>query len=59
MSDPFCFLAFEVFPVATVTMIDCHLYHGHQFLVNVWQFRHYYKMLASRSAASSELKKGL
>lgn len=52
----FCFLAFKVFPVVTFTVIDCHLYHGQWFLVNVWQFRHYYKMLASGSAASSEFE---
>lgn len=37
-------------------MIDCHLYHGQWFLVNVCQFRHYHKMLVSRSAASSEFE---
>lgn len=52
----FEFLAFKVFPVVTYTMIDCHLYHGQWFPVNVWQFRHYYQMLASRSAASSEFE---
>lgn len=48
------FLASKVFPVVTFTMIDCHLYHGQWFLVNVWQFRRYYQMLASSSPASSE-----